>query len=197
MTAVKLPTRASIRLAGKVPSAAKQTPYGSTSPKASPNTGRGRKAANFTKSKVDKSDFTTKSKSVGPSSRSSSNRSSCRQHQARLQKRLTEIEDIFTNEQAHSKNLRSERRMIWVSMEKLEKRIEDGQKTIFKLVDNERLRGAEVDSTERLEKELAMLYDKHYAVGGELDESAGKILDAMKEQLDVKILMGESMVMKL
>jgi hypothetical protein len=74
-------------------------------------------------------------------------------------------------------------------MERLENHIEAEQKAIFKLIDNRRLRDTRVDIVERLEKKLAMLYDKHYAIGSELDQSAGRIVNTMQEQIDAKSMM--------
>jgi hypothetical protein len=74
-------------------------------------------------------------------------------------------------------------------MERLEKHIEAEQKAIFKLIDNRRLRDTRVDIVERLEKKLAMLYDKHYNIGSELDESAVRIVNTMQEQIDAKSMM--------
>jgi hypothetical protein len=34
-----------------------------------------------------------------------------------------------------------------------------------------------------------MLYNKHYAIGSELDESAVRIVKAMQEQIDAKEIM--------
>jgi hypothetical protein len=63
------------------------------------------------------------------------------------------------------------------------------QKAIFQLIDNRKLQNTRVDIVERLETKLAMLYNKHYAIGSELDESAVRIVKAMQEQIDAKEIM--------